>query len=142
MTLFEQSSYGSRELGKDWTGNSVYLWAVVNATYMALMGPRGFRELGTTILQRSHYAALLLGEIPGVEVRFEGFFKELVVDFDQTGKSVAEVNRALRERGIFGGGDLSRDFPHLGQSALYCVTEVHTQDDIRRLAAALAEVTR
>ena len=41
MTLFEQTSYGSREHGKDWTGNSVYLWAVVNAVYMALLGPQG-----------------------------------------------------------------------------------------------------
>ena len=43
-------------------------------------------------------------------------------------------------RGIFGGKDLSRDFPELGQSALYCVTEVHTQADLDRLAAAVAEV--
>lgn len=46
LTLFEQSSYGSREHGKDWTGNSVYLWAVANATYMSLMGPEGFKEIG------------------------------------------------------------------------------------------------
>ena len=46
----------------------------------------------------------------------------------------------LRERGIFGGRDLSAAFPHLGQSALYCVTEVHTQSDLDRLASALAEV--
>ena len=69
-----------------------------------------------------------------------GFFKEFVVDFGGTGKTVAEVNRGLRERGIFGGKDLSRDFPELGQSALYCVTEVHTQADLDRLADAVAEV--
>ena len=55
----------------------------------------------------------------------DGFFKEFVVVFDETGRTVAEVNRALREQGIFGGKDLSSDFPELGQSALYCVTEVH-----------------
>ena len=42
MTLFHQTSYGSREEGNDWTGNSVYLHAVANAAYMALMGPEGF----------------------------------------------------------------------------------------------------
>ena len=46
----------------------------------------------------------------------------------------------LREHGIFGGKDLSRELPELGQSALYCVTEVHTQDDVDRLADALQEV--
>lgn len=142
LTLFEQSSYGSRELAKDWTGNSVYLWAVVNAAYMALMGPQGFAEIGASILQRSHYAAAMLSEVPGVQVRFDGFFKELVVDFRQSGRTVAEINAALRKQRIFGGSDLSRDFPDLGQAALYCVTEIHTQQDIQRLAEALAEALR
>ena len=57
MTLFEQSSYGSRELGKDWTGNSVYLWSTVAAAYLALMGPAGMREVGEACLARSHAAA-------------------------------------------------------------------------------------
>jgi glycine dehydrogenase subunit 1 len=69
-----------------------------------------------------------------------GFFKEFVVNFDGTGKAVSDVNRALRERRIFGGKDLSRELPELGASALYCVTEVHTADDVERLAAALGEV--
>jgi glycine dehydrogenase subunit 1 len=140
MTLFEQSSYGRREHGNDWTGNSVYLWTVVNAVYMALMGPQGFADLGELILQRSHYAARRIGELPGLNVRWGGFFKEFVVDFGE--RSVADVNAALRERAIFGGLDLSVSHPHLGQSALYCVTEVHAPDDIDRLVEALAEVTR
>jgi hypothetical protein len=49
VILFEQTSYGSREEGKDWTGNSVYLWAIANAVYMALMGPQGFRDIGRAI---------------------------------------------------------------------------------------------
>jgi glycine dehydrogenase subunit 1 len=142
MTLFEQTSYGSREGGNDWTGNSVYLWAVVNATYMALLGPQGFVELGETILRRSHYAARRLAEVPGVSVRWPGFFKELVVDFGGTGRTVAEINRALREHGIFGGADLSGSHPQLGQCALYCVTEVHALEDIDRLTETLKGVTR
>jgi glycine dehydrogenase subunit 1 len=143
LTLFEQSSYGSRERGKDWTGNSVYLWTVANAAYMALLGPQGFADIGELILQQSHHAARLLGELPGVEVSFPtGFFKEFVVRFDGTGKTVAEINDELRARGIFGGGDLSQSHPALGQSALYCVTEVHSGADIDRLVEALAEVTR
>lgn len=142
MTLFHQTSYGSREDGNDWTGNSVYLWTVVNAVYLALMGPQGFAEIGTTISANSAYAARrVVAEVPGVEVRWDGFFKEFVVDFSGTGHTVAEVNAALRGNGIFGGKDLSTDFPELGQSALYCVTEVHTADDIDALVQALKEAT-
>jgi glycine dehydrogenase subunit 1 len=141
IALFEQTSYGSREEGNDWTGNSVYLWAVANAVYMSLMGPEGFAELGRLIIARSHYAARRLNEIDGVRVVFpEGFFKEFVVDFGGSGKTVGQVNRGLRDRGIFGGHDLSADFPALGQSALYCVTEMHSQADLDRLASAVAEV--
>jgi glycine dehydrogenase subunit 1 len=72
----------------------------------------------------------------------DGFFKEFVVSFDQTGKSVAEIDTALRARSIFGGKDLSAELPELGQSALYCVTEVHTAEDLRRLAGAVEEIVR
>lgn len=138
--LLHQSSYAQRERGKDWIGHSVYLWAVAATAYMAMMGPQGFAEVGTLILQRAHHAAQLLSRIKGVRVTFpSGFFKEFVVNFDDTGKSVAEINDALRARGIFGGKDLSGDFPELGQSALYCVTEIHTLSDIERLAGALKE---
>ncbi len=142
IALFEQTSYGSREMGRDWTGNSVYLWATVAATYLALMGPNGIREVGEACLARSHAAARRLAQIPGVEIVYpDGFFKEFVVRFDGTGRTVAEINRALLEYGIFGGKDLSADMDWLGQSALYCVTEVHTSEDIERLHAALVEVT-
>ena len=140
LTLFEQSSYGSRELGNDWTGNSVYLWAVVNAAYMSLLGPTGFSELGELILMRSNYAARRIAEIPGVAVRWPGFFKEFVVDFNETARTVSKINAGLRARGIFGGGDLSGSHPAFGQSALYCVTEIHALEDIDRLVTALSEL--
>ena len=141
MALMAQCSYGSREEGKDWTGNSTYLHAMAGAAYLALMGPQGMREIGETILQRAHYAARQIDAVPGVSVpRACGIFKEFVVSFDGAGKSVAEVNEALLERGIFGGIDLSGHFPELGQAALYCVTEIHTQEDIDRLVNALKEV--
>src|SRR6185295_4713377 len=114
-------------------------WTVANAVYMAMMGPTGFRDIGDLILQRSNYAARSLGAIDGVEVSFPGFFKEFVVNFDASGRTVAELNAALRAHGIFGGKDLSADFPELGQSALYCVTEIHSQTDIDRLTKALRE---
>ena len=50
------------------------------------------------------------------------------------------MNEGLRARGIFGGRDLSADYPALGQSALYAFTELHVADDIARLAAALREI--
>lgn len=145
-----RTSYASRDSqgrvrveAKDFTGTSSNLWAIGAATYMALMGPAGFKAIGETIIQRSHYAAQLLSSIDGVEVPLgPNFFKEFVVNFDKTGRSVAEVNKALLAYNIFGGKDISRDFSELGNSALYCVTEIHAQEDIQKLAEALKEVLK
>ena len=138
-----QNSYGSREDGKDWTGNSTYLWAIAGAVYMSLLGPEGFREVGTLIVSRARFAAKLLSEVAGVEVIWpDTTFKEFVVNFDDTGRTVGDINDALRACGIFGGKDISNENNGLGQSALYCVTEVHTAADIRKLADALKEVLK
>ncbi|WP_438391267.1 aminomethyl-transferring glycine dehydrogenase subunit GcvPA [Caballeronia sp. DA-9] len=141
LSLAEQSSYGSRENGKDWTGNSVYLWAIANAVYLSLMGPQGFEDIGRLIMAHARYAATRLAGLPGVKVPLAGSaFKEFVVDFSATGRSVASINQSLRARGIFGGHDLSPDLPALGQSALYCITELHERRDIDRLIDTLSEI--
>ena len=108
---------------------------------MSLLGPEGFCELGNLIVSRARYAAKCLAEVPGIRIVWpNSTFKEFIVNFDDTGKSVADVNDLLRERGIFGGKDISEESNALGQSALYCVTEVHTAADIRRLVSTLKEV--
>lgn len=141
LSLFHQTSYGMRDEGKDWTGNSTYLWTIAGAAYMALLGPQGFVDLGRTILANAHAAAAKIGAIDGVTVKWDsGFFKEFVVDFTGTGRTVTDVNSALLKHGIFGGIDLSGDHGVSAQMALYCVTEVHSNDDINRLVSTLYEV--
>jgi len=136
-----RSSYGLREAGNDFTGTSVFLYTIANAVYMSLLGPRGFEEVGDLTIRNAHYAAEQLAAIDGVDVLLtDGFFKEFVVNFDGVEQSASEVNDALRDRGIFGGKPLEDEFPDLGDSALYCVTEVHTKAELDTLATAVSEV--
>ena len=139
---YERTSFALREEGKEFVGTATALWGITAGVYLALMGPQGMREIGEGVMQRSHYAMLQLSGIKGVKcpVFRSAHFKEFVVNFDDTGKTVAEINTALLRRKIFGGKDLTKEFPELGNSALYCVTEVHSKDDIVRLADALKEV--
>ena len=139
--VWERTSYVRRGDSREYTGTTQNLWAIAAGAYLALVGPQGLAELGRGIAARARYAAARLGELPGVRAPALSapFFKEFVADFNESGRTVAEVNRALRERGIFGGLDLSEQYPELGQSALLCVTEVHTKADIDRLAEELAE---
>jgi glycine dehydrogenase subunit 1 len=140
--FYERTSYASREKGKDFIGTCAALYGIVAGVYMALMGPQGFVEMGEGILQRVAYAKARLGKIPGVRIMFNTLsYCDFLVNFDNTGKTVADINQALLPYGIFGGKDVSRDFP-VGQSALYSVTEVHDQEDIDRLINALAEICR
>ena len=93
-------------------------------------------------MARARYATVQIDKISGAQAPvFQApHFKEFVVNFDGTGKPVADINKALLARGIFGGKDLSGQFPELGQSALYCVTEIHTKADLDRLAETIEEI--
>jgi len=106
------------------------------------MGPQGMVELGEGILRRVAYARQQLASVPGLRLAHAGtaHFKEFVLDFNASGLSVAQINAALRQRGIFGGHDLSAAYPALGQIALYAFTELHSQADIDALVTALREL--
>jgi len=140
--LPERTSYYVRDKGVEYLGTCVGLWTVTAAVYLALMGPEGMRELGENILYKSNYAQKKLAGLKGVTMPYAGShsFMEFVLNFDGTGKAVAEINKALLAKHIFGGYDLSREMPQLGQSMLVCVTEKTALSDIDKLADALAEI--
>ena len=50
---------------------------------------------------------------------------------------LAEINAALRERGIVGGYDLGQDYPSLANAMLVCVTEMNSRAEIDALVDAL-----
>ena len=95
--------------------------------------------MGQTIVQKSHYTVKKLNEIAGIKApRFTApHFKEFVVDFNETGKTVRDINQFLQKKHVFGGKDLSEEFPDLGQWARYCVTAIHPKTHIDRLLNAL-----
>lgn len=138
---YEHTSYVRRDLARDFIGTNASLFAVAVGAYLSLMGPQGMREVGETIVGRTHYAVRQLASIEGIRIPLEATpFMEFVVNFDQTGNSVREINKRLLDRRIFGGKDISNEFPELGQSALYCVTEVTTKENIDSLVDALREI--
>jgi glycine dehydrogenase subunit 1 len=141
---FDTTPYQLRDRSDDFIGTGQTIWAIVAGVYLTLMGPRGMQEIGETIMQRNKYAAEVLGNIPGITAPvFTGaHFKEFVVRFDDTSKSVKTINSELKDAGIFGGIDLSSSFPDLGKSALYCITEVHNKADIDHLVNVMADVVK
>jgi glycine dehydrogenase subunit 1 len=138
---YGRTSFAIREEGKEWVGTAAALWGITAGVYLALMGPKGMAEIGEGLMTRARYTMDRLDSIKGVDapVFRSPHFQEFVVSFEGTGKSTEEINQKLLARGIFGGKDLSREFPELGQCGLYCVSEVHSQGDLDYLAQILAE---
>jgi len=116
------------------------LLALAAACYLSLLGKNGFSRLGEVILKNSHYAAERLGEVNAVlSPLFEApFFKEFAVQY-KSAKS-DDVYEKLGQKGIMAGYPLSRHYSGIGEAGGYCVTEVHTSEDISRLEQALKEV--
>ncbi|MFX1285754.1 MAG: aminomethyl-transferring glycine dehydrogenase subunit GcvPA [Promethearchaeota archaeon] len=141
---YERTSFDKREQGKEFVGTMAALWGITAGVYLALMGPQGMQELGQLILQKSQYAMQQISEIEGVIAPLfqSSHFKEFIVDFSRTGKTIEKINNFLLKKGIFGGKNLSNEFTELGECALYCITEIHTKEDIDRLVQALNDYLR
>lgn len=139
---YDRTSFADRENGKESVGTQTALWGITAGVYLSLMGPNGMYELGQAIMQNSQYAVMQLNSINNIRGSriTSPFFKEFIIDFNDTGLTVEEINSRLLEQKIFGGKDLSLEFPEYGQAALYCVTEVHTKEDIDKLVNALSTI--
>jgi glycine dehydrogenase subunit 1 len=115
------------------------LIALGTAVYLATLGKTGLRQVAELCYQKSHYAAREIAQLPGVTLNPQApagdFFKEFVVRLP---KSSAKVNQTLlKDFGVIGGYDLTRDFPELDCHMLVAVTEMNTRAAIDHLVEGL-----
>ncbi len=141
---YDRTSFAHRETAKEFIGTATALWGITAGVYLALLGPRGMEEVGRTILQNSLYARKKISALEGARLAFPGAhcFKEFVVDYSPSGRSVQAIHDELLKEGIFGGVDLTASFPGLGNAALVCVTEIHKKEEIDQLVQALSKALR
>ncbi|MCL6526864.1 MAG: aminomethyl-transferring glycine dehydrogenase subunit GcvPA [Thermaceae bacterium] len=136
LTLQAREQYIRRGKAKSNITTNAQLTALMGAVYLGALGPQGFREVATRSVLNAHDLAQRLRAIPGVrQLTPEPYFCEFVLELPQP---PAEVRSRLAERGLHAAVPLPEEY---GQNlALFAATEVHTEEDLAALEAALREV--
>ena len=114
------------------------LVVTASTIYMSIQGAQGLENTAAACFENNNKLVEKLTAIDGVKKVFSGtHFHETALQLE---KPADEVLKALMQKGILGGYDLSLDYPELGNAILVCTTEMRSEDDMNAYATALQEV--
>ncbi|MEA2055289.1 MAG: aminomethyl-transferring glycine dehydrogenase subunit GcvPA [Candidatus Thermoplasmatota archaeon] len=106
-------------------------------SYLSWLGGNGLQKMGQINFENGQKLAKAITSIDGFELMFDAFhFNEFLI---KCSEDPEKINKKLLEQGIQG-GLIIEDCPGIENCMLFGITELYSDEDIRKLTTALKEV--